>query len=246
MRISSVFQVAAILGFLAVTGVAKSQSDSEVVLPLPSGISIQSATANQLAAAVSEAIRANPAKAPEIVANAIAGLDSDDEEKVVAVITAALKAGKETDILRVVASAAAANPRLAPIVAATAAKLFPSLAAAISRAAAEAAPGQARAIALAVAAALPDQRDVIFASIRLSRLPRLDLGALGFAMGQGMNPANYVHGTTSGASRLTEAPSGEPEEAVDGPPRARPSPSPTPTSGRRQPPLGGGVVSPEH
>ena len=243
MQTSHAVQVIIAFGILAVTGIARAQSNAEVPLPLPAGVSIESATAKQLATAVGKAVRSNPSQAAAIVAKAIGGLTSDDKEKAAAIITAALMAGKGADILAIVRAASAANPALAPTVAATAAELFPKLAAAIARAAAEGAPKEARAIALAVAEVVPDQRDLIFASIRSSGLPRLDLGALGFATGQGINPANFVGGQGATGRQTTGSQSTEPSEEGSAPARgAQPSPSPTSS---RPPLLGGEIITPE-
>ena len=95
--------------------------------------------------------------------------------------------------------AAGGSPRLAPTVAATIAALYPKLAMAISYAVAQAAPRDARAIAQAVAAVVPDQRDLVFAAVRSVPEPRLDLAALGFSIGQGINPANYGTGSSGPA-----------------------------------------------
>jgi hypothetical protein len=234
------------LGLLVKAEVATAQDQPEVTLPLPAETTIQSATPQQLSKAIRGAIRANPSRSIAIVARVFQSLGSEDKAKAAAAITAALMATPGTEILAIVRAAAGANPALAPTVAATAAQLFPRIAAAISRAAAEAAPGEARAIALAVAAIVPDQRDLIFASIRFSQLPRLDLGALGFAIEQGINPANYVGGSGAASQgRVTEPPAPtEPSEAA-GPAPQRPQPSPTPVSSR-PPPVGGGIVSPEN
>ena len=234
------------LGLLVEAEVATAQDQPEVTLPLPAETTIQSATPQQLSKAIRGAIRANPSRSIAIVARVFQSLGSEDKAKAAAAITAALMATPGTEILAIVRAAAAANPALAPTVAATAAQLFPRIAAAISRAAAEAAPGEARAIALAVAAIVPDQRDLIFASIRFSQLPRLDLGALGFAIEQGINPANYVGGfwgdITRSGHRTTRA------NRTLGGGWAGPhehEPSPTPVSSR-PPPVGGGIVSPEN
>ena len=95
--------------------------------------------------------------------------------------------------------AAGGSPRLAPTVAATIAALYPKLAMAISYAVAQAAPADARAIAQAVAAVVPDQRDLVFAAVRSVPELRLDLAALGFSIGQGINPANYGTGSSGPA-----------------------------------------------
>jgi hypothetical protein len=105
--------------------------------------------------------------------------------------------------------AAGGAPHLAPTVAAAVAALFPKLAMAISYAVAEAAPMDARAIAQAVAAVVPDQRDMVFAAVRSVSGLRLDLAALGFSIGQGINPANYVSGTRPSAQGAATVPSTE-------------------------------------
>jgi len=227
MEMSHVVRAVIALAVLGIFGSAAAQNNPQIALSLPAGTTIQSATAEQLGTAVSKAIRANPpSEAAAITAQAIRGLKNDDKVKAAAVITAALKAGRGVDILAIVQACCAAKPSLAPTVAATAAALFPRLAMAISYVAAQAAPSEARAIALAVAAAVPDQRDLIFASIRSVWRDGLDLGALGFAMGQGINPANFVAEggtppTTSGPAALS-APTPAPNPA----PTPAPNPSP--------------------
>jgi hypothetical protein len=99
--------------------------------------------------------------------------------------------------ISIAGGAAQGAPRMAPTVAATVVAIFPKLAVAISYAVAEAAPEDARAIAQAVAAVVPDQRDMVFAAVRSVSGLRLDLAALGFTTGQGINPANYGTGTPS-------------------------------------------------
>ena len=99
--------------------------------------------------------------------------------------------------ISIAGGAAQGAPRMAPTVAATVVAIFPKLAVAISYAVAEAAPEDARAIAQAVAAVVPDQRDMVFAAVRSVSGLRLDLAALGFSTGQGINPANYGTGTPS-------------------------------------------------
>ena len=103
--------------------------------------------------------------------------------------------------------AAEGAPRLAPTVAGRLAAIFPQQAMAISYAVAGVAPSDARAIAQAVAAVVPDQRDLIFAAVRSVPGLRWDLAELGFSMGQGMNPANYVRGTTQSNQSTGTAPS---------------------------------------
>ena len=245
MQMPYAVQIVIALAILVEAEIATAQNQPDVTLPFSAEVTIQSATSEELAAALRGAIRANPSRSVAIVADVFGSLKSEEKAKAAAAITAALRAAPSRDILAIVRAAVAANPALAPTVAATAAELFPRLAAAISRAAAEAAPSQARAIALAVAAIVPDQRDLIFASIRFTQLPRLDLGALGFAIEQGINPANYVGGSGATArGRVTESPAPtEPSEAAGPAPRAQPSPTPVSS---RPPLVGGGVVSPEN
>jgi len=147
MKMSHVIRVVIAIAVLVATGTSRAE------------------TAEQLAGAVSKAIRSNPAaQAPAITAQAIGGLGGEEKAKAAAVTTAALKAG--VDVLAVVQAASAANPSLAPTVAATTAGLFPKLAVPISGAAAQASPTQARGIGVDVAAIVPDQRDRIFDAIR--------------------------------------------------------------------------------
>jgi hypothetical protein len=197
MRISHTVHAVVTLGVLAVTGVAGAQTNPEVTLSFPPGVTVASATAEQLGVAVFQAVKANPTRAAEIAAPVIAGLKTGDKDQCAAVIAAALRAGKNMDLLAIACDASKANPSLAPTIAATAATIFPKLAREISRGATECAPGQARAIALAVAGVVPDERESIFFTVWQAlggSGPRVDLAALGFATGQGVNPANYVHG----------------------------------------------------
>jgi hypothetical protein len=194
MRLSCLVQVVVALGVLAVTEVARS---NPAPLSLPPGVTVASATAEQLGAAVFEAVKADPTRAAEIVAPVIAELKAGDRDKCAAVVSAALRARKNLDVLAFVCDASKANPSLASTIAKTAATIFPKLAREISRRATECAPGQARAIALAVAGIVPDERESIFLAVWQALGaggPRVDLAALGFATGAGVNPANYVHG----------------------------------------------------
>ena len=197
MRISHTVHAVVTLGFLAVTGIAGAQLNPEITLSLPPGVTVASATAEQLEAAVFQAVKANPTRAAEITTPVIAGLKAGDKDKCAAVIAAALRAGKNLDVLAFVCEASRANPPLAPTIAATAATVFPKLVRQISRGATECAPGEARAIALALARVAPDERESIFFTVWQAlggSGPRVDLTALGFSIGQGVNPANYVHG----------------------------------------------------
>ena len=194
MQMSRLVQVIVALGVLAVTEIARS---NPAPLSLPPGVTVASATAEQLGAAVFEAVKAEPTRAAEIVAPVIAELKAGEKDKCSAVVSAALRAAKNLDVLAFVCEASKANPPLAPTIAATAATIFPKLASQISRRATECAPGQARAIALAVAGVVPDERESIFLTVWQAlggSGPRVDLAALGFATGAGVNPANYVHG----------------------------------------------------
>ena len=164
---SHVIRVVIAIAVLAATGSTRAQSNPEITLLAPLGTSIQTATAEQLASAVSKAIRSNPAaQAPAITAQAIGGLRGDEKAKAAAVTTSALKAGHGVDVVPIVKAASAANPSLAPTVAATTAGVFPKLAVPISGAAAEAAPTRAREIGECVAKCGPDYRDQIFEIIR--------------------------------------------------------------------------------
>ena len=153
----------------------------------------------------------------EVVMQEVARILSKDKDALLAVITELAKAYPSL-AMSIVRGAAGGAPSLAAAIAATVAALYPNLAIAISYAAAEAAPDEARAIALAVAAVVPDQRDLVFAAVRSASNRRVNLSALGFGTGQGMNPANFVSDTTP------------------------PGPSPTPTPGAAPPIV---VISPE-
>jgi hypothetical protein len=191
---SRLVQVIVAVGILAVTEIARS---NPAPLSLPPGVTVASATPEQLGVAVAEAVKADPTRAAEIVAPVLAELNAGDKDKCSAVIAAALRAAKNLDLLAFVCDASKANVSLAPTIAATAATIFPKLAQEIGRRATECAPGQARAIALAVAGVVPDERESIFLAVWQALGaggPRVDLAALGFATGAGVNPANYVHG----------------------------------------------------
>jgi hypothetical protein len=112
-------QVVVALGVLAVTEVARS---NPAPLSLPPGVTVASATAEQLGAAVFEAVKADPTRAAEIVAPVIAELKAGDRDKCAAVVSAALRARKNLDVLAFVCDASKANPSLASTIAKTAAQ----------------------------------------------------------------------------------------------------------------------------
>ena len=159
------------------------------------------------AAAVIEAVGQvadNPALV-ETLMGQVARASSSDEAFMIIVEGVAKK--YPSLAISIARGAAEGAPRLAPTVAATLAAIFPQQAMAISYAVAGVAPSDARAIAQAVAAVVPDQRDLIFAAVRSVPGLRWDLAELGFSMGQGMNPANYVRGTTQSNQSTGTAPS---------------------------------------
>ena len=142
---------------------------------------------------------ANNRVSVEKVMEEVARILAKDKDALLAVITEVAKAYPSLAI-SIVRGATKGAPSLAPEIAATVAALFPKLAIAISYAAAEVAPGEARAIALAVAAVVPDQRDLIFAAVRSASDRELNLSALGFGVGQSINPANFVSATSPAAA----------------------------------------------
>lgn len=135
----------------------------------------------------------NPLSVETLMQQVARALFSDEALMIVVTDVAKTYPSLASSIAR---GAAGGVPRLAPTVAATIAALYPRLAMAISYAVAQAAPTDARAIAQAVAAVVPDQRDMVFASVRSVPELRLDLAALGFSIGQGINPANYGTGSS--------------------------------------------------
>ena len=148
----------------------------------------------------------NPLSVQTLIEQVARVLSSDEASMIIVTGVAQKYPSLAISIAR---GAAEGAPHLAPRAAATMAALFPKLATAISYAIAEAAPTYARAIAQAVAAVVPDQRDMVFATVRSVPELRLDLAALGFSIGQGINPANYVSGTRPSGQDAATSPSTE-------------------------------------
>lgn len=181
----------------------RAQDTSAAAISLPAGVTIATATPDQLATAVSAAVKANPGQAAAIVASVIGQLKRGDKEKAAAIITAVAAIVPNSSFPAIVYAAAKANPALAPTVAGAAAAAVPALAVTIARVASAAAPDQADAIAAAVTAAVPtaSASAIAAASAAGASLGR-DGAALSLILGTGpggrsINPANTSGGIIS-------------------------------------------------
>jgi len=209
-------------------------AQGEVAAPitLPPGVSIQTATPNQLATAVKAAIAKNPGKAKAIVAHAVAELsvtknpgtpNFSQEALIQAIITAAVASVPSSEVPPIVAAACTANPGLAAVIIQTAVTLVPTQAIAIELAAIRANPSLATTIVSAAIAAAPDQG------------PSLSAAANGILQGsseQGGGQGN-VQGMTSESFLQTEGIN--PENTINlgttiNPNPSQPSPTPHPVS----------------
>ena len=174
-------------------------------IKLPPGVTIGTATPEQLAKAVAAAITANPKAALAIVSSVMSQLNSADGAKAAAVMKAVAGVAPAYSLPTLVAAAAKANPALAPDIARAAAAADPKLAIAITKAAAYGAPLESAAIAAAVSKVVPDIPDStllaaanaaaedIAKGLPLSSALNLNPG------GNAVNPANTTGGEVSGS-----------------------------------------------
>jgi len=192
-------------------------AQGEVAAPitLPPGVSIQTATPNQLATAVKAAIAKNPGKAKAIVAHAVAELsvtknpgtpNFSQEALIQAIITAAVASVPSSEVPPIVAAACTANPGLASVIIQTAVTLVPTQAIAIVQAAIRANPSLATTIVSAAIAAAPDQGPSLSAAANGILQGSSEQGGQGAVQGmtsesflqtEGINPGTTINlGTT--------------------------------------------------
>jgi len=136
-------------------------------ISLPGTTSPATASPNQLAAAVAEAIAANPTDAATIVGSVLAvnNLSEAQIEAVVSAAAATLPADQTNELLNVVKVAAVLKPTFAADIATAAARARPDEIASIGAVAAMMVPSQAAAISSALIALAPDRSDQIAAAI---------------------------------------------------------------------------------
>lgn len=202
---------AAGLAALELTATPNSQTRSEITnsaqalgpqIALPPGVTVATATPQQIADAVTAAVAANPDQADVIVATVLA-VEGIDEELIIAAVrsaTAALPADASGMVLDVVKLATVIQPTFAPDIAVAAATSRPGLIVSIGAASALMAPSQGPAIAAALALLQPDQADLIAGAINAATTPGqsyltlADILPASVSGAIGSNPSNLTRG----------------------------------------------------